>query len=188
MTSADYMRMGPQALIVVSALFLVAAGVLDLAVWPDHNVPILYVVPVLLASFSELAALVVATSALAVLLDLLSTLISKPPLGLWPFTLFALLAVCYLALEVAGQRAVIRRQVEEAARAKWNELLLAEVAHELRTPLTVILGYAQVLRHNPKLPDALHGPVTLIEKSALQMRGKIDDLVHRWDPGGRNPD
>ncbi len=81
--------------------------------------------------------------------------------------------------------ALLRRQVEEAARAKWNQMLVVDVLHELRTPLTVILGYAQVRRRNPALPSSCCAPVALIEKSALQMRGTIDDLAQRWEPGSR---
>jgi signal transduction histidine kinase len=62
--------------------------------------------------------------------------------------------------------------------------LLSTVAHELRTPLTVILGYAQMLGHNPSLPGPLHRPVEVIEKSALRMRESVDDLAQRWKRGG----
>jgi signal transduction histidine kinase len=182
--------MGPRGLLALSVVSLVAVVVLDLHFWPDHNLAILYTVPVLLSSFIESAALVVAMSALVLLLDLLDGLVSKPPLGVWPLTFVALLVVCYLALEVAGQRALIRRQVEEATRARWQkfvfELLLVDVCQELRPPLTVILGAVQVLQRNPHLPGPLHGPVTAIEKSALDMRAAIDDLAQRWKPAGRD--
>jgi len=182
--------MGPRGLLALSAISLVAVVVLDLHFSPDHNLAILYAVPVLLASFIESAVLVVLMSALVLILDLLSVLQSKPPLDVWPLSVVALLVVCYLALQVAGQRALIRRQVEEAARARWEKLvfklLLADVAHELLPPLTVILGSVQVLRRNPNLPVPLHGPVTAIEKSALDMRAAIDNLAQRWEPGGRD--
>jgi signal transduction histidine kinase len=172
-------------LLVLIAISVVAATVLDHYFWPDRNVPTLYVVPVLLASFAESSLLVVVVSAAVIVLDLISILESKPPLGLWPFTLLALLSACYLALRVAGQRVIIRHQVEEAERARWNELLLSDVAHELRTPLTVILGYTQLLRSNPNIPAPLHGPLMVIEASANRMRVAIDDLAQRWKPGER---
>src|SRR5262249_20686766 len=105
--------MGPRGLLALSAISLVAVVVLDLHFSPDHNLAILYAVPVLLASFIESAVLVVLMSALVLILDLLSVLQSKPPLDVWSLSVVALLVVCYLALQVAGQRALIRRQVEE---------------------------------------------------------------------------
>jgi signal transduction histidine kinase len=158
--------------------------VLDLYRWPNHNLAILYAIPVLLASFSESAALVVAMAAVVLILDAISLMISQPPIGEMRLTIIALVIVCYLALQVAGQRALIRQQVEEAMRERWNEALLAEVAHELRTPLTVILAYAQLLRRDPSLPGPLHQPVALIEKSAQHMREIVDDLAQRWLHGG----
>jgi signal transduction histidine kinase len=65
--------------------------------------------------------------------------------------------------------------------------LLVDVVHELRTPLTVIVGHAQVLRGSPHLPAPLYGPVTGIEKSALQMQVALDDLARRWNPRRRGP-
>jgi hypothetical protein len=89
---------------------LVTAMVVDLATWPDHNLPILCVVPVPLASFTEAALLLVSVSTLVILLDLVSALVSRPPLSLGPLAIRALLAVCYLALRVAGQRALSARR------------------------------------------------------------------------------
>jgi signal transduction histidine kinase len=179
-------RMNRHWLIVWTLVILVVVTALDLAHWHGENLAILYTVPVFLSSFVELAVFVVAVSTVAVLLDLLSVLIAVPPTGAGALSLLALLIVGFLALKVAGQRALIRRQAEEAARNAWNQMLLAEAAHELRTPLTVILGYAQVLLRDPRLPASLRGPVALIEKSALQMRDTIDDFAKGWKPGHRD--
>jgi signal transduction histidine kinase len=121
-------------LFVLSVILLVVVTYQDLVRWPDRNLAILYVVPLLLSSFAESAVLVVSMSALVILLDFVSLVLSKPPLGVWPPSTVPLWIVCYFALKVAGQRALIRRQAEEAARATWNQILLVEVAHELRTP------------------------------------------------------
>jgi signal transduction histidine kinase len=99
------------------------------------------------------------------------------------FTFVALVAICFLSFQVAGQRAFIRRNVEEATNARWNELLLSEVAHELRTPLTVILGYAQLLLVDPQLPVPLHRPVATIEQSDRRMRVAVDEMAQRWKHG-----
>jgi signal transduction histidine kinase len=171
-------------LLVLSVTSLVVVAVLDLYRWPNHNLAILYTIPVLLASFVESAALVLVMSAAVVLLDSISLMISQPPNGELRLTIIALMIVCYLALRVAGQRALIRQEVEASLRASWNQALLAEVAHELRTPLTVVLARAQLLRRDPALPGPLHEPVALIEKSALRMREALDDLAQRWKSGG----
>jgi signal transduction histidine kinase len=171
-------------LLVGSVIYLVVVAFLDLVYRPEFNLPILYAAPVLIAAFTESTLLVGLMAALVLTLDLISVWQAKPPLESWSLTFVSLLVVCYLALQVAGQRAFIRRNVEEAARVRWNELLLSSVAHELRTPLTVILGYAQMLERNPNLPGPLHGTVAAIERSAAQMRATIDDLAQRWKRGG----
>jgi signal transduction histidine kinase len=170
-------------LLAICLIYLVAVVWYDIVARPELNLPILYAVPVLILAFTESALLVGLMSGLVVCLDLLSVVQTSYPLTVWGFTFAALLAVCFLSFQVAGQRAFIRREVEEAARAKWNALLLSEVAHELRTPLTVILGYAQHLLANPHLPVPLYRPVATIEQSARQMRLTVDDLAQRWKCG-----
>jgi branched-subunit amino acid ABC-type transport system permease component len=103
-------------LLVGSVIYLVVVAILDLIVRPERNLPVLYAVPVLIASFTESTLIVGAMSALVISLDLISVLEAQPPLETWSLTLASLLVVCYLALQVAGQRAFIRRNVEEAAR------------------------------------------------------------------------
>jgi signal transduction histidine kinase len=167
-------------LLAISVVFLVAVAWLDLIARPELNLPILYALPVLILAFTESALLVGLMSGLVVCLDLLSVLQTSYPLTILAFTFAALLAICFLSFQVAGQRGFIRREVEDAANARWNALLLSEVAHELRTPLTVILGYAQHLLVNPSLPVPLQRPVAAIEQSARRMRVTVDDLAQRW--------
>jgi signal transduction histidine kinase len=162
----------------------VAVAYVDLVLFPDHNLAILYVVPVLMATFTESALLVICICALALGLDIVSLVWSHDPFLVWLLRMAALVVVCFLAIKVAGQRALIRQDVEEAERAKWNQLLLANVAHELRTPLTVILGYTQQLERDPRLPTPLRRTILTIEMSAQHMRQSIDDLAERWKPGG----
>jgi signal transduction histidine kinase len=167
-------------LLAISLIYLGAVVWLDIVTRPELNLPILYAVPVLILAFTECALLVGLMSVLVVCLDLVSVVQTHYPFAVLVFTFSALLAICFLSFLVAGQRGFIRREVEEAANARWNALLLSEVAHELRTPLTVILGYAQHLLDNPSLPVPLHRPVVAIEQSARRMRVTIDDLAQRW--------
>ncbi len=72
-------------------------------------------------------------------------------------------------LEAAKERA------EGANRAKST--FLANMSHELRTPLNAVLGYAQVLAHDPRLDPALEGSVTTIRKSGDYLLLLLNDIL-----------
>jgi signal transduction histidine kinase len=172
-----------RVMLIGSVIYLAVVTILDLAVRPEFNLAILYAVPLMIACFTESPLIVGLMSVVVLSLDLISVWQAQYPLEVWSLTFGSLVVVGILCFWSASQRAFIRRNVEAAARAKWNDLLLSEVAHDLRTPLTVILGYAQVLEHNPNLPAPLCRSAAAIEKSALQMRDTIDDLTQRWKRG-----
>ena len=98
-----------------------------------------------------------------------------------------MLIVCYLAVQNAGQRALIRRTVQLEERAKWA-MLIADIAHELRTPLTVVLGYTERLEADPRLPNPLRQTVRTVAKEAQQMRRAIDRIVERGKAGDEPQD
>jgi signal transduction histidine kinase len=152
--------------------------VLDLFVFSDHITPILYAVPVLLASLTKSSLLVVVVSILAISFELVSIVVSTQNPIFWGLRVIALLIVCYLAVRIAGQRALIRHTIQTEERAKWA-MLIAEVAHELRTPLTVVLGYTQRLKSDPRLPDPLRRTVVTVELAAQRMRCAIDMTIER---------
>src|SRR5262249_34594147 len=117
-------------------------------------------------------------------LNVASLVEARVPLLVSIVKVIALAIACFLAIKVTGQRAVIRHEVEEAERRKWNQMLLSNVAHEIRTPLTVILGYTQRLQRDPRLPAPFRGTIVTIESSAQRLRQSVDDLAERWKPGG----
>ena len=68
-----------------------------------------------------------------------------------------------------------RRAAEVANRAK--SVLLANMSHELRTPLNGILGYAQILEHDPTLGERQLAGVSVIRKSGDHLLTLIDDIL-----------
>lgn len=62
---------------------------------------------------------------------------------------------------------------------------LGMASHELRTPMTGILGYSELVRESPELPEALRGWVSTINDEALRLQLIVGDLlnVSRIDAG-----
>ncbi len=168
-----------RALVILTGLSVVGILVLDLVSLSNLPIPILYAVPVLLASLAGSALLVVAVSILVVSFDLIGIMVLRQPPAYGGLRLIALLIVCYLAVQIAGQRALIRRTVQVEDRAKWA-MLIADIAHELRTPLTVVLGYSQLLACDPRLPRPLRPTVVTVATQAQQLRQAIDKIIERW--------
>jgi signal transduction histidine kinase len=178
-----------RALRVLTWLSIAAILVADYIYYSAHTAPlsVLYLVPVLLASLTESALLVVSVSILVISLDLIGIVVSRQPLLFGGSRLINLLIVCYLAVQNAGERALIRRTVQVEERAKWA-MLIADIAHELRTPLTVVLGYTERLEADPRLPSPLHPTVVTVKGAAQRMRGAIDTIVERGKAGNEPQD
>lgn len=68
-----------------------------------------------------------------------------------------------------------RRAAESASRAK--SIFLSNISHELRTPLNSILGYAQILYHDPTTPDHQRKSLQVIRSSGEHLLNLIDDLL-----------
>ncbi len=68
-----------------------------------------------------------------------------------------------------------RTEAERASRMK--DEFLATLSHELRTPLSAILGWAQILRDDARLPTQLHEAAKIIERNARMQAQIIDDLL-----------
>ncbi len=68
-----------------------------------------------------------------------------------------------------------RRNAESASRAK--SVFLSNISHELRTPLNSILGYAQILHHDPATPNHQQKSLQTIRTSGEHLLNLIDDLL-----------
>lgn len=73
---------------------------------------------------------------------------------------------------VASERA--RTVAEEASKLK--DEFLATVSHEIRTPLNAVLGWARILRTQPRIKSRDHG-LEVIERNAASQLRLVEDLL-----------
>jgi PAS domain S-box-containing protein len=64
---------------------------------------------------------------------------------------------------------------EEASRAK--SIFLANMSHELRTPMNAILGFAQLMRHDPGLNTEQRANLETINRSGQHLLALINDVL-----------
>ncbi|MGD1699963.1 ATP-binding protein [Dapis sp. BLCC M229] len=68
-----------------------------------------------------------------------------------------------------------KEKAEVANQAKSE--FLANMSHELRTPLNGILGYAQILKRSPALPEKEKEQVQIMHKCGNHLLGMINDIL-----------
>ncbi|MGL5133869.1 MAG: PAS domain S-box protein [Planktothrix sp.] len=72
----------------------------------------------------------------------------------------------------------LRRAMEAAEQANLaKSIFLANMSHELRTPLNVILGFAQVMAHDPALTANLQQDLQTIRRSGDHLLSLINDVL-----------
>jgi PAS domain S-box-containing protein len=68
-----------------------------------------------------------------------------------------------------------RDDAEAANRAK--SVFLANMSHELRTPLNAILGFSDMIRNDPLLPENEHQHIDIISRSGKHLLNLINDVL-----------
>ncbi|MCC7376698.1 MAG: CHASE domain-containing protein [Verrucomicrobiales bacterium] len=84
------------------------------------------------------------------------------------------------ATNAALEEEVVIRQRAEAAAAAANSAksdFLASMSHEIRTPLNAILGYAQLLRRDLRLPPEQRDAIAAISGSGQHLLGLINEIL-----------
>lgn len=78
-----------------------------------------------------------------------------------------------------GQRAQIarlaRRRAVQASRAKTE--FLATMSHEVRTPMNSIMGFAEMLARDPRLPPDIRDKVTMIGGAGDSLMALLGDVL-----------
>jgi signal transduction histidine kinase/DNA-binding response OmpR family regulator len=71
--------------------------------------------------------------------------------------------------------AVAKEQAERANRAK--SIFLANMSHELRTPLNAVLGFSQVMRHDPNISPEQKDHLAIINRSGEYLLALINNVL-----------
>jgi len=80
-----------------------------------------------------------------------------------------------------SELAIARREAEEARHIKAQ--FAANISHELRTPLNLIMGFAEMIHHNPEVygnvrwTPALSADIGEIYQASRHLLGMVDDIL-----------
>ena len=166
---------------------LLAAALFDVVIWPSPDLPILYAVPLAIAARYVSRQSVISVAAVAIGFDLVSIVVSRPPLALWPFTAASLVVVSILAIQVAGWRQTAQHRTQQAETAnKQLQEFMGMVAHDLRNPLTAIVLYTGLIRQQLEA-NKVESSLTLltnVESATQRVQRLVDDLLDATRIGG----
>jgi len=70
---------------------------------------------------------------------------------------------------------VAKEQAESASHAKSQ--FLANMSHEIRTPMNAVLGYTQLIKSDPDMPDKYRRPLKAIHSAGNHLISLIDDIL-----------
>lgn len=179
-------RRGDIVTIVVIVLSLVIITFFDMFVYPQHNVTVLYAIPVLLGALRAAPRVVLVIAVFSLGVDGINAIVHHHPLEAWLLRTVILVVVDCFAVLIAWQRRELQQrtheledanaklQALEKERAEWTSL----VAHDLRQPVTVIQGYASLLVKQTKrqAPDVAKSAEHILA-SGRQLNRLIVDLL-----------
>ena len=77
--------------------------------------------------------------------------------------------------QTARELMVAKEQAISATRAK--SAFLANMSHEIRTPLNAILGFSQLLMHDPSLTLQQAGRLSIIHRNGVHLLELINDIL-----------
>jgi len=167
--------------VVASLLVLSLAGIValhSLVLHAQLNMPLLFVLPVLVAAwiFRPWAAAVY--TVLAVVATIVHSLLEAITLLRWGVDVATIVAVAALGIWVAEESRSRARLVQENARlAEQQEQFLRMVTHEIRGVATVLSGYSQLLTRPEGLrPGLLDRTVAAVPDQVRRLTRLVDDL------------
>ncbi len=79
-------------------------------------------------------------------------------------------------LEAQNRQLARAKEAAEAAN-QAKSIFLANMSHELRTPLSAILGCAQIMGHNPKIPSEEQEHLSIIQRSGDHLLILINQVL-----------
>ena len=79
-------------------------------------------------------------------------------------------------LQSAKDAALEAKRIADAANKAKSDFL-ANMSHELRTPLNAVLGYTQILRHDPELNERQRNAINVIHRSSEHLLLMINDIL-----------
>jgi len=77
--------------------------------------------------------------------------------------------------EAMDELAQAKEAAEAASRAKST--FLANMSHEFRTPLNAILGFTQLMIHDPSCPDGQREDLQIVHRSSEHLLGLINEVL-----------
>ncbi|MET4693776.1 ATP-binding protein [Endozoicomonas lisbonensis] len=76
---------------------------------------------------------------------------------------------------IEGELVQAKTSAEQASQAK--SLFLSNISHELRTPLNGVLGYAQLLQADARVPERYRDTLSSLEECGLHLMTLINDIL-----------